>query len=126
MPVLQGVRPIDYVCHLEDYGDRLALGQWVGVGSVAHQSPKQIAEILLQIKSMRPDLRLHGFGIKYRALRHPLIWDLLHSADSAAAGLVCGSGSGKYFSSNDPRQAIAYAANLRPPDRPSIFRQIIV
>jgi hypothetical protein len=121
MPVLQGVQPSDFACHLEDYGDRLALGQWVGVGSIAHQSPQHIANILLQIKSIRPDLRLHGFGIKYRTLRHPLIWDLLHSADSAAAGLSSGSGSRKYCDSNSPLQALAYAANIQPPN-PSIFR----
>jgi hypothetical protein len=123
MPVLQGVRPLDFVCHLEDYGDRLALGQWVGVGSIAHQSPKQIAAILLQIKAIRPDLRLHGFGVKSRALRHPLIWDLLYSADSAAAGLSHGSGDRKYCASNDPLLALAYAENLRPPDSPTIFRK---
>jgi hypothetical protein len=122
MPVLQGVRPFDYVCHLEDYGKRLAFGQWVGVGSIAHQSPKQIAAILLQIKAVRPDLRLHGFGVKYRALKHPLVWDLLYSADSAAAGLSGGSGDRKYCGSNDPRRALAYVDNLQPPDRPSIFR----
>jgi hypothetical protein len=72
MPVLQGDRPtalaarfaFDYVCHLEDYGKRLAQGQWVGVGSIAHLPPQHITQILLQIKSLRPDLRLHGFGVK--------------------------------------------------------------
>ena len=123
MPVLQGERSIDYVCHLEDYGKRLALGQWVGVGSIAHLPPKQIAQILLQIKSERPDLRLHGFGVKLRALAQPLIWDLLYSADSAAAGLYLGNGQIKYRDSNNPLTAIAYAANLQEPN-PTIFRQL--
>jgi hypothetical protein len=121
MPVLQGDRPIDYVCHLEDYGKRLTLGQWVGVGSIAHRSPQQIIDILIEIKSIRPDLRLHGFGIKHRALTKPLIWDLLYSADSAAAGLYQGSGRVKYRDSNNPLSAVAYAANMQTPN-PTIFR----
>jgi hypothetical protein len=122
MPVLQGCQPSDYVCHLEDYGNRLAMGQWVGVGGIAHLPPKQIAQILLQIKSVRPDLRLHGFGVKFRALTKPLIWDLLYSADSAAAGLSCGRGCIKYRDSNNPLTAVAYAANIKEPN-PTIFRQ---
>ncbi|WP_373543955.1 hypothetical protein [Chamaesiphon sp.] len=133
MPVLQGDRPtalaarfaFDYVCHLEDYGKRLAQGQWVGVGNIAHLPPQQIAQILLQIKSVRPDLRLHGFGIKSRALTKPLIWDLLYSADSAAAGLSRGRGNIKYCNSNNPLTAVAYAANIREPN-PTIFLQITI
>ena len=34
MPVLQGREPDDYRRHLDDYGDRIALNAWVGVGSV--------------------------------------------------------------------------------------------
>lgn len=123
MPVLQGDRPIDYVCHLEDYGNRLGMCQWVGVGSIAHRSPKQIAQILLQIKSERPDLQLHGFGVKSRALAQPLIWDLLYSADSAAAGLSRGNGQLKYCDSNNPLTAVAYAADLSEPN-PTTFRQL--
>ena len=125
MPILQGCQLIDYICHLEDYSDRLALGQWVGVGNIAHLPPQQIAEILLQIKSLRPDLRLHGFGIKSRALTKPLIWDLLYSADSAAAGLSRGKGNIKYCNSNNPLTAVTYAANIKEPN-PTIFRQITI
>lgn len=123
MPVLHGCQSLDYVCHVEDYGDRLGTGQWVGVGSIAHQPPKHIAQILVQIKSVRPDLRLHGFGVKSRALAQPLIWDLLYSADSAAAGLSGGNGQIKYRDSNNPLTAVAYAAALPVPN-PTIFRQL--
>lgn len=86
LPVLQGFAPDDYAKHLEAYGARLALGQWVGVGSVCKRNgdPRQVAAVLLAIKERRPDLRLHGFGLKTTALANPLVRSLLHSADSMA------------------------------------------
>ena len=47
---------------------------------------EMIADILLAIKKTRPDLKLHGFGVKLKQVRHGLISSLLYSADSA-----CGS-----------------------------------
>ncbi len=86
MPVLQGYAPADYVAHLAMYGDRLANGQWVGVGSVCKRNgdPKQVAAVLLAIKGARPDLQLHGFGLKTTALADPLVRSLLATADSMA------------------------------------------
>lgn len=59
---------------------------WVGVGSVCkrNSNPRQIVDVLSAIHTTRPDLRLHGFGIKKTALKNPLIHWLLHSADSMA------------------------------------------
>lgn len=84
MPVLQGYAPADYVRHLEMYGDRLAHGAWVGVGSVCKRNgnPAAIEEVLLAIKRVRPDLRLHGFGIKTTALKSAVVRALLWTADS--------------------------------------------
>jgi hypothetical protein len=84
MPVLQGYTPAEYVRHLEMYGDRLARGAWVGVGSVCKRNgdPAAIEEVLLAIKRVRPDLRLHGFGIKTTALRSAIVRALLWTADS--------------------------------------------
>jgi hypothetical protein len=86
MPVLQGYALTDYVRHLAAYGDRLQLGAWVGVGSVCKRNgnPRAIEAVLSAIKAVRPDLRLHGFGLKTTALRSALVFDLLHSADSMA------------------------------------------
>lgn len=86
LPVLQGYAPADYAAHLRMYGDRLAPGQWVGVGSVCKRNgtPDQVAAVLLAIKDLRPDLRLHGFGLKTTALAHPLVRSLLETADSMA------------------------------------------
>ena len=86
MPVLQGYEPADYVNHLHQYGARLAPEAWVGVGSVCKRNanPASIEEVLLAISRSRPDLRLHGFGIKTTALGSALVRDLLHSADSMA------------------------------------------
>lgn len=63
MPVLQGYAPEDYVSHLRQYGDRLAQGAWVGVGSICKRNgnPRAILDVLIAIKAVRPDLRLHGF-----------------------------------------------------------------
>lgn len=86
MPVLQGFRPQEYVNHIRQYGARLGPGAWVGVGSVCKRNadPAAIRAVLLAIKGARPDLRLHGFGVKTTALASPTVRQLLHSADSMA------------------------------------------
>jgi hypothetical protein len=86
MPVLQGYDPADYVEHIYQYGVRLGAGAWVGVGSVCKRNarPESIALVLSAIKNARPDLRLHGFGVKETALRSDYIRGLLYSADSMA------------------------------------------
>jgi transcriptional regulator of met regulon len=86
MPVLQGYAPDDYVSHIAQYGDRLAHGAWVGVGSICKRNsdPSAILDVLLAIKTVRPDLRLHGFGLKITALANGVIRALLHTADSMA------------------------------------------
>ena len=86
MPVLQGYAPEDYAAHLTMYGKRLSYGAWVGVGSVCKRNgnPRAIETVLRVIQACRPDLRLHGFGLKATALRSAAVYDLLHSADSMA------------------------------------------
>lgn len=86
MPVLQGYAPADYVRHLKAYGPRLTKGMWVGVGSVCkrNSAPEKIAAVLRAIKSVRPDLRLHGFGVKLTSLLSSAVRDLLATADSMA------------------------------------------
>lgn len=86
MPVLQGYELADYVRHLAAYGDLLAPGAWVGVGSVCKRNrhPGEVLAVLQAIKAARPDLRLHGFGVKATALKTPAVRELLHSADSMA------------------------------------------
>lgn len=86
MPVLQGYAPEDYVRHIEMYGERLKHGAWVGVGSVCKRNgdPRAIERVLMAIKKARPDLRLHGFGLKSTALSSWIVRELLHTADSMA------------------------------------------
>jgi len=86
MPVLQGYTPISYVEHIRMYGDRLKPGMYVGVGSVCkrNQDPSSIVMVLRAIKKERPDLRLHGFGVKTTALAWEYVRDNLESADSMA------------------------------------------
>ena len=110
MPVLQGYEPWEYVEHLLMYGDRLAYGAWVGVGSVCKRNgkPDEILAILNAILAVRPDLRIHGFGLKIKAISDPRVNALLYTADSMAAsyaGRMDGNG-------NDPERAKAYAARV--------------
>lgn len=86
MPVLQGYNSKEYVAHIRTYGERLEPGMWVGVGSICKRNsdPCAIWRVLDAIKTERPDLRLHGFGLKTTSLSNPIIRSYLHSADSMA------------------------------------------
>ena len=86
MPVLQGYDPADYVAHIRAYGPRLAFGAYVGVGSVCKRNgdPGAVLAVLKAIKDARPDLRLHGFGLKSTSLKVEAIRALLASCDSMA------------------------------------------
>lgn len=112
MPVLQGWHPRDYVDHIRQYGARLARGAWVGVGSVCKRNsdPSAIRAVLLAIKAERPDLRLHGFGVKTTALASPTVRQLLHSADSMAWSYAARREDSR--SANDWRAAAAFAQRI--------------
>lgn len=116
MPVLQGYAPEDYVRHIEMYGDRLKHGAWVGVGSVCKRNgdPRAIERVLMAIKRARPDLRLHGFGLKSTALSSWIVKDLLHTADSMAWSFAARK-QGR--NANDWREAKAWTERItsRPP-----------
>jgi hypothetical protein len=111
MPVLQGYAPSDYVRHLEMYGDRLGPGAWVGVGSVCKRNgdPGAIEAVLLAIHAARPDLRLHGFGLKTTALSSGLVQHLLYTADSMAWSYAARK-QGR--DANDWREAKAWASRI--------------
>lgn len=111
MPVLQGYAPADYADHVRAYGSRLAHRAWVGVGSVCkrNSTPAAIEAVLLAIKAVRPDLRLHGFGVKLTALQSGLVRELLFSADSMAWSFAA-----RYEGrdGNDPAEAIRYTRRI--------------
>ncbi len=114
MPVLQGYTATEYVDHLHQYGDRLAPGAWVGVGSVCKRQgkPEGVAAVLLAIHHHRPDLRLHGFGVKITGLRNGTVRHLLYSADSMAwsyAARINGRNG------NDWREAEAFRLDVERP-----------
>lgn len=111
MPVLQGYQPDDYVAHLAQYGDRLTPGMWVGVGSVCKRNgdASAIEAVLLAIKVARPDLRLHGFGLKTTALRSGLVRELLETADSMAWSFAARR-QGR--NANDWREAARFSAEI--------------
>jgi hypothetical protein len=119
MPVLQGRTMGDYARHITMYEDSyygLPRGAWVGVGSVCKRNsdPIRLWMILDHIKDRRPDLKLHGFGVKWTSLtweagdRLPVA-DLLHSADSMAWSFAA-----RYEgrNGNDWREAEAFASRI--------------
>lgn len=114
MPVLQGYEPADYAEHVRQYGSRLGFGAWVGVGSVCkrNSNPEAISRVLQAIKRERPDLRLHGFGVKLTALTHSAVRDLLHTADSMAWSFHARK-NGR--SANDWREAARFCAEIDKP-----------
>jgi hypothetical protein len=111
MPCLQGFAPSEYVAHVRAYGDRLPPGAWVGVGSVCKRNGKVAAveQVLRAIKGERPDLRLHGFGLKATALGSAFVRAALHSADSMAWSFAA-----RYEgrNQNDWREARAFAERI--------------
>lgn len=111
LPVLQGFEPADYVEHVRAYGDRLKPGAWVGVGSVCKRNgtPDQVAAVLMAIKQVRPDLLLHGFGLKTTALAHPFVRSMLHSADSMAWSFAARK-QGR--NANDWREAVRWRDSI--------------
>lgn len=97
MPVLQGYKPEEYLRHLDLWGNRLEAGMWVGIGSICKRNndkegQKQIAKIIDLILRERPDLLLHLFGVKEKALRIPEIRLRVRTADSGAFGLSSSKG----------------------------------
>jgi len=84
MPVLQGYEVKDYLRHVKMYGGLLPQNAYVGVGSICKRNINvgTIAEILTAIKDLRPDIRLHGFGLKITSLASRSVQDALESADS--------------------------------------------
>lgn len=111
MPVIQGFAPEQYAEHIRMYGDLLTPGMWVGVGSVCKRQgdPKAILAVLRAIKGERPDLNLHGFGVKLTALKIPDIVGLLHTADSMAWSFHARK-NGR--SANDRNEAAAFASKV--------------
>lgn len=111
MPVLQGWEPNDYVRHLRTYD--LRARQWVGVGSVCKRNqtdPGAVLAILQAVKQERPDLRLHGFGLKKTYLKHAGINHMLHSADSMAWSYA--ARRDPHASANDYREAQRFVSDI--------------
>ena len=111
MPVLQGYDPREYLHHLFMYGSRLRKGSWVGVGSLCKRNrrPSAISDILILLKRHRPDLKLHGFGIKTTSLQDELVSDSLWSCDSMAWSFAARM-SGR--DQNSPLEAIKFVEKI--------------
>ena len=83
----------------------------MGVGSVCKRNarPDAILAVLDAILAVRPDLRLHGFGLKSTALAVLEIRNALESADSMAWSFAARyEGRGR----NDWREAARLVAEI--------------
>jgi hypothetical protein len=111
LPVLQGYAPADYIRHVDMYGTRLSPDMWVGVGSICKRNgdPQAIQAVLSAVKSTRPDLRLHGFGLKTTALGDPWIQSMLYTADSMAWSY---SARKQGRNANDWREAVRWTEGI--------------
>ena len=111
MPVIQGYAPKDYANHIQEYGEDLLNGMWVGVGSVCKRngSPREVEAVLDAIQELRPDLRLHGFGIKLTALAYERVCEGFYSCDSMAWSFAARK---KGRNPNDPKEALRYIKRL--------------
>lgn len=111
MPVLQGVLPAHYASHAVEYGDRLQHGAWVGVGSVVHRQRNVglISAILAAVLRMRPDLKLHAFGLKTTSLAYGSVRDKLYSGDSISWSWEARK-QGR--NANDWKEAAAFARRI--------------
>lgn len=111
MPVLQGESPADYAHCINSYGPLLPTGTWAGVGSLCRSngSPGEVEAILLEIHRRRPDLKLHGFGLKLTSLASGVVRKLLYSADSLAWSF---SARKQGRDANDWREARNFAARI--------------
>lgn len=112
LPVLQGYQLDDYLSHLNQYGERLRNGMYVGVGSVCSRNNNYncVQEIIRAILLKRPDLKLHGFGLKYNALYSAKLWDMLTSADSMAWSYEARM-AGR--DPNNPQEALDYERKIK-------------
>lgn len=121
MPVLQGYSSEEYVRHLRMYGKRLPKDAWVGVGSVCKRNtdPEQIANVLRAVLAMRPDLRLHGFGVKTSSLRSHAVCSRLYSVDSYAWSIAARWARVK--NRNDPALAQQWLEKLEQQSMQRVF-----
>jgi hypothetical protein len=112
LPVLQGFDPSDYVRHISVYGKHLPLGAWCGVGSVCKRNgtPEAVLDVLRAIKGVRPDLKLHGFGLKITAIENAAVKSMLFSSDSMAWSHAARK---ENRDANDPREALKYCARVQ-------------
>jgi hypothetical protein len=111
LPVLQGYDPAEDVEHIRQYGDRLTPGMRVGVGSVCKRNGNRsaVGAVLGTSKTERPDLRLHGFGLKLTALGNENVRENLGSSDSIAWSF------GAWKAGRDPndwREAMSYVRRV--------------
>lgn len=86
VPVLQGWHPRDYIDCLDLFRDAGLIKGYMAIGSICRRG--QVGQIERIITALRQELpghvKLHGFGLKYTALRERSIWQYLHSVDTGA------------------------------------------
>ena len=114
LPVLQGYEEAEYVACLDLYEEAgfLPPGAYAGVGSICKRNSNAdtVRGVLGAILERRPDLQLHGFGLKRTALEDPQVVRMLSSSDSMAWSFAA-----RYEgrNGNDWREAKAYEEKIK-------------
>lgn len=123
LPVLRGYQPQEYVDHVRHCGRLLRHGAWVGVGSVCKRNTdiRQIRRVLGAIKKERPDLKLHGFGLKTTAFTDGFIRACLWSCDSMAWSYAARK-QGR--NANGLSEAIEFAGIVNRPYQADLFSKM--
>jgi hypothetical protein len=84
---------------IDAFKEQGLMSNYMAIGSVCRRTAtKNIRDIVMQVRDNIPSwIRLHGFGIKFTALKDLAIWKALYSVDSGAWDLearwkkLCGS-----------------------------------
>lgn len=107
IPVIHGNTPKEYIEHLKAYD--FPQNAYIGVGSLVPKGIGLKTWILEEVKSKRPDLRLHCFGFKKTELLNQRIRKLVYSADSMAWSFIARM-NGR--SPHDPNEAKAFEQEI--------------
>jgi len=84
VPVLQGYTAKEYEQCWNMLKGKMTIKQ-LAIGSVCkRQSTKLIGDLCWELRQFLPDIPIHGFGVKRRALDFPETWDLFTSIDTNA------------------------------------------
>jgi hypothetical protein len=83
-PVLQGYTALEYEECWRLLSAKIQVKR-LAIGSICkRQSTAEISTLCYNLRQFLPDIPIHGFGVKLRALAYPEVWSLFSSIDTNA------------------------------------------